>query len=104
MQAVRFRLSKISHYYRILKHVIEDLVDKTINDAHSSAVLDKFVKDMNDIAAIFSDPSVACTVAQLDSLFSSLKNQKLPGYQEELARILLKLENCDTESQLKIVY
>ena len=72
MQAVRFRLSEISHYYRILKYVIEDLVDKTINDAHSSAVLDNFVKDMNDIAAIFSDPSDACTVAQLDSLFSSL--------------------------------
>ena len=72
MQAVRFRLSEISQYYRILKHVIQDLVDKTINDAHSSAVLDNFVNDMNDIAAIFSDPSVACTVAQLDSLFSSL--------------------------------
>ena len=72
MQAVRFILNEISHYYRILKHVIEDLVDKTINDAHLSAVLDKFVKDMNDIATIFSDPIEACTVAQLDSLFSSL--------------------------------
>ena len=91
MQAARFRLSKISHYYRILKHVIEDFVDKTINDAHSSAVLDNFVKDMNSIAAIFFDPSVACTVAQLDSLFSGLKNQKLPWYEEEIARILLKL-------------
>ena len=72
MQAVRFRLSEISHYYRILKHVIQDFVDKTINDAHSSAVLDNFVKVMNDIAAIFPGPGVACTVAQLDSLFSSL--------------------------------
>ena len=72
MQAARFRLSKISHYYRILKDVIEDLVVKTINGAHSSAVLDNFVKDMNSIAAIFSDPGDACTVAQLDSLLSSL--------------------------------